>query len=212
MEFGRAAVPLKPIAEDIVFVKGIYNHQAFIATSPHQGKMANMLSGGIVSMDPNDIRVATTMDQILAKEIGKQTPVPSLALGIEPNELRLEDGVSMIYGSCISWATPTKPATKEIYPSRTFDQLVGDGKGRQLDRSILDAVLDETHSLEPKISRGDRVKLDEYLESVRDIEKRIDQASKEAHRRLAAIGQPAQHASSANGFRRISGITKGCSI
>jgi Protein of unknown function (DUF1552) len=179
MEFGRAAAPLKPIAEDIVFVKGLYNHQAFVATSPHQGKMANMLSGGTVSMDPNDIRVATTMDQVLAREIGKQTPVPSLALGIEPNELRLEDGVSMIYGSCISWATPTKPATKEIYPSRTFDQLVGDGKGRQLDRSILDAVMQETQSIQPKISRGDRTKLDEYLESVRDIEKRIDRASKQ---------------------------------
>ena len=179
MEFGRAAAPLKPIAEDIVFVKGLYNHQAFVATSPHQGKMANMLSGGTVSMDPNDIRVATTMDQVLAREIGKNTPVPSLALGIEPNELRLEDGLSMIYGSCISWVTPTKPATKEIYPSRTFDQLVGDGKGRQLDRSILDAVMQETQSIQPKISRGDRTKLDEYLESVRDIEKRIDRASKE---------------------------------
>jgi hypothetical protein len=179
MEFGRAAAPLKPIADDIVFVKGLYNHQAFVATSPHQGKMANMLSGGTVSMDPNDIRVATTMDQILAREIGKNTPVPSLALGIEPNELRLEDGLSMIYGSCISWITPTKPATKEIYPSRTFDQLVGDGKGRQLDRSILDAVMQETQSIQPKISRGDRTKLDEYLESVRDIEKRIDRASKE---------------------------------
>ena len=68
-------------------------------------------------------------------------PVPSMALGIEPNELRLEDGLSMIYGSNISWATPTKPATKEIYPARAFDQLVGDGKGRKLDRSILDAVM-----------------------------------------------------------------------
>ncbi len=179
MEFGRAALPLKPIAEDIVFVKGLYNHQAFIATSPHQGKMANMLSGGTVSMDPNDIRVAMTMDQVLAKEIGRQTQVPSMALGIEPNELRLEDGLSMIYGSNISWVTPTKPATKEIYPSRVFDDLVGDGKGRALDRSILDAVLDETHSIQPKISRSDRTKLDEYLESVRDIEKRIDRASKE---------------------------------
>jgi hypothetical protein len=179
MEFGRAAAPLKPIAEDLVFVKGLYNHAAFTATSPHQGKMANMLSGGVVSMDPNVIRVATTMDQVLAKEIGRQTPVPSLALGIEPNELRLEDGVSMIYASSISWATPTKPATKEIYPSRTFDQLVGDGKGRALDKSILDAVLDETHSLEPKLGQTDRTKLDEYLESVRDIEKRIDRASKE---------------------------------
>ena len=105
--------------------------------------------------------------------------MPSLVLGIEPNELRLEDGLSMIYGSAISWASPSKPATKEIYPARTFDQLVGDGKGRKLDRSILDAVLAETHSLQPKISTGDRKKLDEYLESVRDIEKRIDRASKE---------------------------------
>src|SRR5262249_56646142 len=77
------------------------------------------------------------------------------------------------------WAPPTKPATKEIYPARTFDQLVGDGSGRKLDRSILDAVREDTQSLEPKISRGDRKKLDEYLESVRDIEKRIDRASKE---------------------------------
>ncbi len=141
--------------------------------------MANMLSGASVSMDPSDIRVGTTMDQVLAREIGRQTPVPSMALGIEPNELRLEDGLSMIYGSCISWASPTKPATKEIYPSRTFDQLVGDGKGRKLDRSILDAVLQETHDIQPKISTGDRKKLDEYLESVRDIEKRIERASKE---------------------------------
>jgi hypothetical protein len=105
--------------------------------------------------------------------------VPSLALGIEPNELRLEDGLSMIYGSSISWVSPSKPATKEIYPARTFDQLVGDGKGRKLDRSVLDAVLDDTHSLQPKVSAGDRHKLDEYLESIRDIERRIDRASSE---------------------------------
>jgi len=179
MEFGRASQALAPIREDIVFVNGLYNHQAFVATSPHLGKMANMLSGATVSMDTSDIRVGTTMDQVLAREIGGRTAIPSMALGIEPNELRLEDGLSMIYGSCISWATPTKPATKEIYPSRTFDQLVGDGKGRRLDRSILDAVLEETHGLQPKISTGDRKKLDEYLESVRDIEKRIDRASKE---------------------------------
>jgi hypothetical protein len=85
----------------------------------------------------------------------------------------------MIYGSCISWASATKPATKEIYPARTFDLLVGDGKGRQVDRSILDAVLKETHDLQPRISGGDRRKLDEYLESIRDIEKRIERASRE---------------------------------
>jgi hypothetical protein len=178
MEFGPAARPLTSFGDDLVFIRGLYHEKAFISTSPHLGRM-NMLSGAPVSLDPNDIRVGTSMDQVLSQRIGGQTPVPSLVLGIEPNELRLEDGLSMIYGSAVSWASPTKPATKEIYPARTFDQLVGDGKGRKLDRSILDAVLAETHSLQPKISRGDSKKLDEYLESVRDIEKRIDRASQE---------------------------------
>ncbi len=178
MELGPAAQPLAPIREDMVFIRGLYHQKALASTSPHLGRM-NLLSGETVSLDPNEIRVGTSFDQILAKQIGQNTHVPSMALGIEPNELRLEDGVSMIYGSSISWASPTKPATKEIYPSRTFDQLVGDGKGRKLDKSILDAVLDDAHSLQPKVSTGDRKKIDEYLESVRDIEKRIDRATKE---------------------------------
>jgi hypothetical protein len=179
MEFGPAAAPLKPFSEDLLFVRGLYNQQAVLSTSPHLGRMPNLLSGATVSLNPADIRVGTSFDQLLAQRIGHQTAVPSLVLGIEPNELRLEDGLSMIYGSCISWAAPAKPATKEIYPARTFDLLTGDGKGRQLDRSVLDAVLEDTHSLQPKMSRTDRVKLDEYLESIRGIEKRIERASKE---------------------------------
>ena len=120
------------------------------------------------------------MDQVLSKAIGSRTAVPSMALGIEPNELRLEDGLSMIYASNISWETPTRPATKEIYPARVFDSLLDDGKGRKLDRSILDAVLQETHDLQPRIGgASDRKKLNEYLESVRSIEKRIDTANKQ---------------------------------
>lgn len=179
MELGKAAEPLMPIRQDLIFVNGLYNHQAFINPSPHMGRMANMLSGAPVSPDPSVIRVGTTFDQVVARQIGGRTPVASLALGIEPNELRLEDGLSMIYGSNVSWISPTKPAPKEIYPARVFDQLVGDGKGRALDKSILDAVLADTKSLERRISTGDRHKLDEYLESVRDIEKRIDRAGKE---------------------------------
>jgi hypothetical protein len=179
MEFGPAAAPVAPFRDDILFVRGLFNQQAVLSTSPHLGRMPNLLSGATVSLDPADIRVGTSFDQVLAQRIGHQTAVPSLVLGIEPNELRLEDGLSMIYGSCISWASPTKPATKEIYPARTFDLLVGDGKGRQLDRSILDAVRADTASLQPKVSRGDRRKLDEYLESIRSIEKRIERASKE---------------------------------
>ncbi len=178
MEFGLAAQPLAPIREDMIFLRGLYHAKAFTSTSPHLGRM-NLLSGSPVSLDPKEIRVGTSFDQLLAQRTGQHTAVPSLALGVEPNELRLEDGLSMIYGSNISWVSPTKPASKEIYPARTFDQLIGDAKGRQLDRSVLDAVLAEAHSLQPKVSANDRRKLDEYLESIRDIEKRLDHAAKE---------------------------------
>jgi hypothetical protein len=178
MQLGPVLQALADHTQDIVFLKGLYNQKAVESTSPHLGRM-NLLSGETVSLDPTVIKCGKSFDQILAEQIGGQTLVPSMALGVEPNELRLEDGVSMLYGSCISWKTATKPATKEIYPSRAFDLLVGDGNGRQVDKSILDAVLKDTHSLEPKISRTDRVKLDEYLTSIREIETRIERANKE---------------------------------
>jgi hypothetical protein len=179
MEIGPALAPMKPHTQDIVFLRGLYNQQAVSSTSPHLGRMPNMLSGATVSLDPAVIRVGTTMDQVLSQQVGNQTAIPSMVLGIEPNELRLEDGLSMIYGSSLSWASPGKPATKEIYPVRVFDRLVGDGQGRRLDRSILDAVLQDSHSLQPRISGADRRKLDEYLESIRDIEKGIERAARE---------------------------------
>ena len=178
MELGPAALPMMPHREDMVFIQGLFNQTAAVSTSPHLGRM-NVLSGASVSLDPSEIRVGTSMDQVIASQIGGHTAIPSLVLGIEPNELRLEDGLSMIYGSSLSWVSPTKPATKEIYPSRVFDRLVGDGTSRKIDRSILDEVRRDSQSLRPKISRGDNVKLTEYFESIRDIETRIEKASKE---------------------------------
>ena len=179
MQIGPGLSPMMPHREDFTFIRGLFNKQAFISTSPHLGRAPNLLSGAKVSLDASDMRVGTSMDQVLSQRIGGLTAVPSMALGIEPNELRLEDGLSMVYGSCISWSSPTKPATKEIYPARTFDLLVGDGSGRKLDRSILDALRLETRDLQPKMNGGDRTKLGEYLESIRDIEKRIERASKD---------------------------------
>jgi hypothetical protein len=178
MELGPAASPMLPFREDMIFVRGLYNQTAHASTSPHLGRM-NVLSGAPVSLDPNEIRVGTSMDQVLASRIGGRTAIPSLVLGIEPNELRLEDGLSMIYGSSLSWVSPTRPAAKELYPARVFDRLVGDGKGRALDRSILDEIRQDSQSLRPKISKADNVKLAEYLESIRSIEQRIERAAKQ---------------------------------
>lgn len=179
MELGPGMTPLQPHREDLVIIDGLFNAQSVANPSAHLGRMPNLLSGAWVSLDQNDIRVGRTMDQVLAQQIGGQTALSSLVLGIEPNELRLEDGLSMIYGSCISWASDTRPATKEIYPSRAFDSITGGGRQRELDRSILDAVLADAKSLRGQVSPGDRVKLDEYLESIRSIEKRIDRAASE---------------------------------
>lgn len=179
MQIGPGLHPMTPHRQDMNFIRGLYNQDALIAKSPHLGRSPNVLSGAAVSMDPSVIRCGKTMDQLMAEHIGSRTAVPSLVLGIEPNELRLEDGLSMIYGSAISWATDSKPATKEIYPSRAFDRLVGDGRGRELDKTILDSVMDEARHVEGRVSGSDRRKLSEYFDSIRDIEKRIDQASKE---------------------------------
>lgn len=178
MELGPALQSMLPHREDMVFVRGLYSKAAFDSTSPHLGRM-NILSGAPVSLDPNVIRVGTSMDQVLASRIGDRTAIPSLVLGIEPNELRLEDGLSMVYGSSLSWVSPNRPATKEIYPARAFDRLVGDGSGRPVDQSILDAVREDSRHLVARVNGGDRHKLNEYFEGIRDIEKRIERASKE---------------------------------
>jgi hypothetical protein len=179
MEIGPGLKPMMPFREDMLFLKGLFNEQAARHKSAHLGRIPNLLSGAWVSTDQGEIRVGKTMDQVLAQHVGRQTAIPSLVLGIEPTELRLEDGLSMIYGSCISWASDTKPATKEIYPSRVFDLLIGDADGRRLDRTILDQVLADARDLKRQVSLDDGRKLDEYLESVRDIELRIERASQD---------------------------------
>lgn len=177
MRLGPCLQPLTPHRENIIVLDGLFNAQAVANPSAHLGRMPNLLSGAWVSLKQEEIRVGKTMDQVLAQQIGGKTALPSLALGIEPTELRLEDGLSMIYGSCISWATDTRPATKEIYPARVFDQLVGNDRERKLDRSILDQVLSDAKTLRSRLSAADRVKLNEYLESIRSVERRIDRAS-----------------------------------
>ncbi|MDG1892148.1 MAG: DUF1552 domain-containing protein [Verrucomicrobiota bacterium] len=177
MEIGPGLLPMEPHRKDMIFLKGLYNAKAVEHPSPHLGRIPNLLSGAWVSKEQNTIRVGQTMDQLLAKAIGHHTLLPSLIMGIEPTEMRLEDGLSMLYGSCISWRTDTRPAMKEIYPARVFDMLVGDGSERHLERSVLDEVFCDAQVLKARLNKQDQSKLDEYLESIRDTERRIQQAA-----------------------------------
>ena len=103
--------------------------------------------------------------------------VPSLVLGIEPTELRLEDGLSMLYGSSISWSSATRPATKEIYPARVYDLLVGDGRGPRASTAACSTTFLETRrvSVDVSIARTRRSSTSTWSPSA-TLETRIDAA------------------------------------
>jgi hypothetical protein len=111
--------------------------------------------------------------------LGNATPLPSLELGIEPVNTGIDTnvGYTELYGGHISWSTPTTPVAKEINPKLAFDRLFRTGKSAarpEDDRSVLDLVAADAGSLRNRVGQSDRAKLDEYLESVRSVEKRIE--------------------------------------
>jgi hypothetical protein len=131
--------------------------------------------------------LATTVDQLIAQKIGQDTPLPSLELGIEDTSYTgvCDDGYSCSYLNTISWATPRKPLPMERNPLVVFERLFGDGSTaeqrrvrRQEDRSILDSVTHDVARLGKVIGAGDRTRLDEYLEEIRELERRLQAVTK----------------------------------
>ena len=175
MELGRVLTPLHDFREQMVFIRGLYNAEA-LKGNIHSSQTGNLLSGAPLAAG-GTIRSGTSVDQVVAQRIGHQTKVPSLVLGCEKANPSVHKNYSMLYSSHISWASPTTPTPLEVYPALAFDQLFKDRTGRG-DRSILDAVLEDAHDLRRGISRRDQQKLDEYLNSVREVEKRIDNAGR----------------------------------
>ena len=163
-----------------------------------QGRHPQRQTGNLLTGAPLEggggIRSGVSMDQLLAQKIGQQTKVPSLVLGCEPSISALHKGYSMIYSSHISWSSPTTPTPLELYPALAFDRLFRDEVG-QGDASVLDLVLEEARGLSNRISYTDRGKLDEYLDSVREVEQRIQQAGQaRPAARLAADARQAEPA------------------
>src|SRR5690606_31420278 len=143
----------------------------------HSSQTGNLLSGAPLASG-GDIRSGTSVDQLLAQRYGRSTKVPSLVLGCEKSNPAVHKNYSMLYSSHISWSSPTTPTPLEIYPALAFDHLFKEG-GDVGDRSVLDAVLADAGDLRRDISAGDRQKLDEYLESVREVEQRLERAAKQ---------------------------------
>ncbi len=175
MELGKVLHPLKDFRDRMVFIRGLYNAEA-LKGNIHSSQTGNLLSGAPLSAG-GTIQSGTSVDQVVARRIGRRTKLPSLILGCEKANPSVHKNYSMLYSSHISWSSPTSPAPLEVYPALAFDQLFKDA-GERGDKSVLDAILADAKDVRRQVNSSDRRTLDEYLNSVREVEQRIEQAGR----------------------------------
>jgi hypothetical protein len=197
--------PLERHRKDFLVFSGLdkkHSHQG----DGHYAKTANYLTGLTVRKTPGkDISVGgISIDQLAAQQVGKHTPLPSLELGIDPVVSGIDSvvGYTRLYGCYISWRNPTTPIAKEINPRLAYQKLFGvikashrsksDTKQVEDNKALLDLVLDDAHSLRRKLGRDDQYKLDEYLDSVRDVERRLEFFSKPDDRAWKPSTEPGE--------------------
>ncbi len=173
MKLGNVLKPLEGFRDKLLFIRGLYNEEA-LKGNIHSSQTGNLLSGAALASG-GEIRSGTSVDQVLAQQIGRDTKLPSLVLGCEKANPSVHKNYSMLYSSHISWSSPTTPTPLEVYPALAFDRLFKSA-GAQTDRSVLDSIRDEARQLRRGISATDQLKLDEYLDSVREVERRIEHA------------------------------------
>ena len=182
MELGKSLQPLASLRPRLNVVFGLFNKHA-TGVGIHPGQTGNILSGAALQKGPV-LRGGVSMDQVLAARLGEETAQPSLVLGCEqPITGYHETNFSMAYSSHISWQDAHSPVPMEVYPSLAFDSLF-DNQGSRRTLSILDRVKDQAAALRGKVSHADRAKLDEYLTSVREVEKRVERT------RLSVVRRP----------------------
>ncbi len=175
MALGQVLAPLADFRQKMLVIRGLYNEQAQKGNI-HSSQTGNLLSGAPLASG-GEIRSGTSIDQLLAQSYGRSTKVSSLVLGCEKSNPSVHKNYSMLYSSHISWSSPTTPTPLELYPALAFDRLFKDEVQRGAE-SVLDAVLSDARDLRRQISTTDQQKLDEYLDSVRDVEERIENAGK----------------------------------
>jgi hypothetical protein len=172
MELGKSLAPMEPLKNKMNFISGLFNKNS-TGVGIHPGQTGNILSGASLQKG-SELRGGISVDQVLANQLGQQTVQASLVLGCEqPITGYHETNFSMAYSSHISWQNATSPVPMEVYPSLAFDSLF-DNRGSRRNQSVLDRVKEQATSLSLDVSGGDRAKLDEFLTSVREVEKRAE--------------------------------------
>jgi hypothetical protein len=172
LKLGKSLSPLEPLKSKINVVHGLFNKGA-TGLGIHPPQTGSLLTGARLERGAN-IHSGISIDQMIANHTGQETLQPSMVLACEqPITGFHESNFSLAYSSHISWQSPESPVPNECYPSLAFDMLF-ENRGSALNASILDRVKDRADRLSRKISSTDYAKLDEYLTSVREVEKRVD--------------------------------------
>lgn len=187
--------PLESLRGDFLLLENLW-HKNTIGRNGHWPKVPAWLSGGFVERTVgSDLDSGgTSVDQLAAQRIGLNTPLPSFELGIDSPRTGIDTaggGFPRALGSFMSWADPKSPVPKEIVPQLAFDRLFRNPRAKVVsginsqhksvveslqrdDSSVLDVVLDQAKSLRAKGSQADQSRLDEYFESVRSVERRLE--------------------------------------
>jgi len=197
--FSPILSPLERFRERIVVVSGL-DHKTADNAGVHSMSPPTWLSGVRPAEKAGDIRAGTTIDQMAAAKIGQDTPFPSLEVATEDHSNLIgacDGGFSCTYINTLSWRTPTTPLPMEINPRVVFERLFGEGgtaeqrlARQEQDRSILDAVANQASHLKLRLGPTDRVALSEYLDNVREIERRIQMTEKQNGSSTATADMP----------------------
>jgi hypothetical protein len=198
-EFTEILKPLEKYRDRIVVVSNLAHPQAAgigsDAGADHARSAAVFLTGS--HPEKESVHVGTSIDQIVAEKLGQDTPLPSLEVAIEENGLNCGAGYGCAYTNTISWKTPTVPLPMEHNPQVLFEKLFGEGSTseerlarKQQARSLLDSVTSEIASLNKELPASDRSRMADYLDDVREIERRIQKAENQTPKDLKVPDAP----------------------
>ena len=180
--------PLAPFLDRITVISNLEHKNAYAAGN-HATANCTFLSGVRARFtDGSDYELGITADQIAARKMGRDTRLPSLELATDFNYVvgNCDNGYACVYMNTLSWSSPTTPLPTEADPRVVFERLFGDGgspseRAAELRKngSILDWVVGDIAGLQRQLGPGDRVRVTEYLDAVREVERRIQRAERE---------------------------------
>jgi hypothetical protein len=195
---------LKDHQQDLLVISGLAHDKARAngdGAGDHARSSAAFLTGSQPrKTDGADIHLGKSIDQLMAEQVGQDSRLPSLELGIEAGRQagRCDSGYSCAYQSNISWKSPTTPTGKEVNPRAVFERMFGTGEDDKARRqrefyrkSVLDFVTTDADKLKKQLGTNDRRKLDEYFTSVREIEQRIERSAAESQQAMPDMEIPA---------------------